>query len=427
MSLTKAEKSRVNRENASRSTGPRTDAGKRSSSMNSLKHGLCIRKLALPDEDAALLQEKLAWWNGYYRPDTPGECELIEMAVTASLQRARSHRFLTAALTDQVRTAAKRWDEAREDEVLRLARLLVADPAAAVPALRRTGHGCRWLIGRWGRLAERLDAAGDDGWQPRDCLEAIRLQGHYADAEHLSGSSEASMTRYCFETLFPDHAVGGYGGGPVDIRDILRSPGWGKPKPEGADPKVAAARAEAWEWLRGTIARHLDELKLREPIVRELFDDPARASSGERALLLEGATGSNWQRYERMHELAFHRAYNALLKGRERSEETGLPPGAPNEANEAETEEPSTEEEVISVAEPAPKMPSGGEVGGKPKTFAGALAPNEAKRPGFLVTTPRHELSNVEENGENGPAGPEATAASGTVADAKGVLPAYEE
>src|SRR3954454_10757145 len=112
--LSPAKRARINRNNARKSTGPRSEAGKISSSMNSYKHGLCMKKLALPVEDAALLQEKLAWWNEHYQPATPGECELIEMAVTASVQRDRSRRYLTAALTEQVMSAEKRWDEARE-------------------------------------------------------------------------------------------------------------------------------------------------------------------------------------------------------------------------------------------------------------------------------------------------------------------------
>src|SRR3954471_12686689 len=122
-----------------------------------------MKKLALPVEDAALLEEKLRFWNEHYQPATPGEFELIELAVTASVRRDRSRRYLTAALTEQVLSAEKRWDEAREDEVLALAKLLDKEPGAAVARLRRTGHGCRWLIARWRGLAERLEAPAAEG------------------------------------------------------------------------------------------------------------------------------------------------------------------------------------------------------------------------------------------------------------------------
>src|SRR4051794_35203629 len=340
--LSPAKRARINRNNARKSTGPRTEAGKKSASLNSYKHGLCAKAIALPSEDAALLQEKLQWWNDHYAPETPGERELVEMAVTASVQRDRSRRYLTAALTEQVLSAEKRWDEAREDEVLALVKLLDKEPGAAVARLRRTGHGCRWLIARWRGLAERLEAPESEGggWRPADCLEAIRLQGQFADPTHLDGSPEASATRHRFEVLFPDSVLGGYAGGPVDIRDILKSPGWGKPKGAGPDPEELARQAEARRWLSGTIARHLGELEAWEATVREAFDAPSRALAKERALLLEGPAGSNWQRYERMHELAFHRAYSAFLKGREGAEEEveegGEDPSLPNEATEGD-------------------------------------------------------------------------------------------
>ena len=49
----------ANRRNATRSTGPRTDAGKARSRLNGLKHGLRAQVLVLPDEDPAAFQERL--------------------------------------------------------------------------------------------------------------------------------------------------------------------------------------------------------------------------------------------------------------------------------------------------------------------------------------------------------------------------------
>src|SRR3954462_5544830 len=353
--LSPPKRARINRNNAQRSTGPRTEAGKKSAYLNSYKHGLCMKKLALPVEDAALLQEKLDRWVEHYEPSTPGECELIEMAVTASVQRDRSRRYLTAALSEQVLNAEKRWDEAREDEVLSLVKLLDKEPGAAVARLKRTGHGCRWLIARWRGLAERLATPESEGggWGPAGCLGAVRLQGQVPGPTHLGGSPEAAATRHYFEVLFPDSVLGGYAGGPVDIRDILKSPGWGKPKGAGPDPVEVARQAEARGWLSKTIARHLHDLEAWEAIVREAFDAPSRALAKERALLLDGPAGSNWQRYERMHELAFHRAYAAFLKGREAAEEEAEEgrenPSVPNEATEAPGEPLMAEAIGVSV------------------------------------------------------------------------------
>src|SRR4051794_28957101 len=45
--LSPAKRARINRNNARKSTGPRSEVGKRTASMNSLKHGLCATSIAL--------------------------------------------------------------------------------------------------------------------------------------------------------------------------------------------------------------------------------------------------------------------------------------------------------------------------------------------------------------------------------------------
>ena len=44
---------KANRENAKKSTGPRTEEGKARVSLNALKHGLLARDAVLPSEDPA--------------------------------------------------------------------------------------------------------------------------------------------------------------------------------------------------------------------------------------------------------------------------------------------------------------------------------------------------------------------------------------
>ena len=49
----------ANARNAQHSTGPKSEAGKKRSSMNALKHGLTAAEAVLPNEDPAAYQEKL--------------------------------------------------------------------------------------------------------------------------------------------------------------------------------------------------------------------------------------------------------------------------------------------------------------------------------------------------------------------------------
>ena len=56
-----ADRTAINRANSQHSTGPRTEAGKRRSSLNALRHGLTAASAVLPSEDRAQVQ---AVWRG---------------------------------------------------------------------------------------------------------------------------------------------------------------------------------------------------------------------------------------------------------------------------------------------------------------------------------------------------------------------------
>jgi hypothetical protein len=70
--------------------------------------------------------------------------------------------------------------------------MLDGDPSAAVVALKRSAAGCRWLIGRWEYLEEKLKAGGT--WYSCDRIEAIQLQGLSAMVEDLYISESDYMT-----------------------------------------------------------------------------------------------------------------------------------------------------------------------------------------------------------------------------------------
>src|SRR4051812_5566308 len=177
MGLTKADRRRINRENAQHSTGPKSEAGKARASMNAVTHGLRIESLALPltGEDATTLRDRLREWDDCYRPDTPAERELLEMAVTASAQRRRALAFQAVTLAENITHAQLRWDQQRDQQVETFKALLKPEPAEAVAGLMQTAHGCRWMIARWEDLEELLEKDGT--WYGDDRDLAIQLQG----------------------------------------------------------------------------------------------------------------------------------------------------------------------------------------------------------------------------------------------------------
>jgi hypothetical protein len=68
----------ANRENAQHSTGPTTDAGKATSSKNSLKHGLASRQLMVPGESEEEFNTMLSGLIAEHRPVTITETMLVQ-------------------------------------------------------------------------------------------------------------------------------------------------------------------------------------------------------------------------------------------------------------------------------------------------------------------------------------------------------------
>ena len=202
MPLTAAQRAEINRQNASRSTGPNTEAGKSRSRSNALKHGLRAEALALPNEDPAAVAARSDAWNDYYQPQSPAAQHLVNACVAATLLSDRCQKYHEAALAKQVRDADLAWEVGREEAVAALVVMLRTDPAAAVRGLTRTGHGCRWLIERWDDLLVALDEGGC--WTGPESDEALRLQGYHPDGPRLKNCPDAWETRLLALTCHED-------------------------------------------------------------------------------------------------------------------------------------------------------------------------------------------------------------------------------
>ncbi|HEX6897023.1 MAG TPA: hypothetical protein VF146_17215, partial [Bryobacteraceae bacterium] len=79
-----AYRSAVNRANAQHSTGPRTEAGKARSSLNSIKHGLTAQTVVLPSEDPAQYEAHRRQFLDEYQPATATETQLVQELVDTS-------------------------------------------------------------------------------------------------------------------------------------------------------------------------------------------------------------------------------------------------------------------------------------------------------------------------------------------------------
>jgi hypothetical protein len=81
--------------NPNNSTGPRTDAGKQTSSRNAIKHGCCSTDtLILPSENIEDFQALEATWFQAYSPKNDLETHLLNQVIQADWFLQRSNRAL---------------------------------------------------------------------------------------------------------------------------------------------------------------------------------------------------------------------------------------------------------------------------------------------------------------------------------------------
>jgi hypothetical protein len=169
----------ANRENAGKSTGPKTPEGKEQSRRNALKHGLAGAGIVLPEDEAETVARRKAEWHGALSPWDPFEEWLAEEVAVAAVQleRCRSHEALLR--TELAERAATRWDDDRRLAAEVLAAGLSKRPALVSRQLQQTLQGCGWMIERWEGLARILEARGD--WSGAQEALALDLLGTPAE------------------------------------------------------------------------------------------------------------------------------------------------------------------------------------------------------------------------------------------------------
>ncbi len=97
--MTSEKKLNANRENAKKSTGPRTSGGKSRASKNALKHGLLAQDAVLPGEDPADFDRHLVALEETYLPRNRVEKEIVRQIADARWRMQRLSRIETAVIT----------------------------------------------------------------------------------------------------------------------------------------------------------------------------------------------------------------------------------------------------------------------------------------------------------------------------------------
>ncbi len=373
MALSSKQRSAINRQNASKSSGPKTDAGKAQSRKNALKHGLRADTLALPNEDPTVVAARNESWNDYYKPQSPAAQHLVNQCIQATLLADRCNAFHHAALSKQIREVQMLRDRQEREDLEALTELLETDPARAIRHLTRMGVGLRYLIERWESLSQSLEDRR--GWIPDDRDEAIRLQGFCHEFHTLKDAPVAWLTRlYCIicekslaqdpiEPMFADEVH------PAMFHDLCTL---------NSLPEASTCFA----WLRDIVADHLYTLRTLETEMRTRFEDPDRAALASRSLILQDPSEARlFLRYHAEARTSFHRAYRELIKT-------------------LELDALSSPDDLPIVAEPPPAPPPNAVSPNEPKSVATRPAETSSERAERLLKAFPSPADYIDPDGE---------------------------
>ena len=226
-----------------------------------VKHGLRSKTLALPNEDPAVIAERVAIWNDFYQPKSPAAQHLVNECVEATILSDRIHRYHHFAVSSQVRGAKEAWENAREEEVHDLFARLYDDPADVVSRLKRTGHGLRVLTARWEEFRKHFEADGCLNGQ--DCDDAITLLGCRSAIEDLREHPAAFML--CLFNALSNKA-------PSEEAILLMCEPENVPASLRVKIKEMPFRPihECRAWVKGLIAKELSSLQEQADALQEI-------------------------------------------------------------------------------------------------------------------------------------------------------------
>jgi hypothetical protein len=183
----------ANRQNALRSTGPKTAEGKAISRQNGLKHGLTGSGVVLKAEDASAVEERNNILQAELDPKSAIGKILVRQMATLSIRMERSSEQETASIARRVRHAQDDFDQSRLDEVEQLFDRLKQEPRRIVRKLENSPEGVERLILAWLELREDLAQGNRPVWTPWHCERALNLAG--LRSEEASGSRILALSK----------------------------------------------------------------------------------------------------------------------------------------------------------------------------------------------------------------------------------------
>jgi hypothetical protein len=224
----------ANFQNAQKSTGPRTAAGKERSRVNATKHGLTARTVLLADEDPAEFQESMVGMFDALKPRDRFEVFLVERIAYHSWQLGRATRedlaresvnaevgdldeenrveldvdgLLTRLLRapggrPTVFPCAPKADDLEVNARAREKEFKEADhPLCVMKRLKNSELGCRCIVQLWSELLASLEKP-EGYWIAPERFRVFRLLGFHATNAYMT--EELALILKACRVLDPD-------------------------------------------------------------------------------------------------------------------------------------------------------------------------------------------------------------------------------
>ena len=148
--MTRSQRRQINRANSQHSTGPKTEAGKKQSSLNALRHGLTGQIVVMPNEDLQAYQRHLKSYADEYNPKGATEADLVQALADTSWRLNRVAALETNLLTLGIATKVSPITNAPSE---------VQDAMAIVAALESQSKALSNLSMHSQRLSRQFERA----------------------------------------------------------------------------------------------------------------------------------------------------------------------------------------------------------------------------------------------------------------------------
>jgi hypothetical protein len=166
-----AEQIRANRNNAKKSTGPKSANGKARSRLNGLTHGMRSEEVVLVSESKEDYDKHLAAWTADWNPPTMARAHLVEKLAFNAWKSKRLARMEKSRIERRYDEALKEFTEVEEARVRSIFAKIRTNPVGVVAELETTKTGLRRMIREWRELQMALADPAD--WNDYDMHHAM--------------------------------------------------------------------------------------------------------------------------------------------------------------------------------------------------------------------------------------------------------------